>query len=273
MKKVLGILAALVMAAPSMAMTLAVTDGGGGWIEISYDASGETALPRAFALNITVDAAHMDAVQFSAGTGDEACATCEPFDIYPGTIAIDENGVVTGWGTPVAPATAPDAPGQLYPAGAGTAIVVELGSLYEDGVETPPADTGLLLRVHVDGNCTLCVSEEDTVRGGVVMEDVTSATVAQACETIVGVLPTCWDATECGGQPLGDASCDGNINLVDLFKIKTSWMKSYGETGYNCCANFDHTGSVNLVDLFRIKTNWMTTGHTPATGNQNCPAE
>jgi hypothetical protein len=28
--------------------------------------------------------------------------------------------------------------------------------------------------------------------------------------------PTCWSAAECAGQPNGDATCDGNINLADL---------------------------------------------------------
>jgi subtilisin-like proprotein convertase family protein len=31
---------------------------------------------------------------------------------------------------------------------------------------------------------------------------------------------TCWDPAECAGQPSGDATCDGNVNLADLLALK-----------------------------------------------------
>jgi hypothetical protein len=83
---------------------------------------------------------------------------------------------------------------------------------------------------------------------------------------------TCWDAVnQCGGQPLGDATCDGSINFADLFALKLSVFKNAGQVGYNCCADFDHDGSVNFADLFILKVNVFTAGHTPATGVQACP--
>ena len=73
------------------------------------------------------------------------------------------------------------------------------------------------------------------------------------------------------GQTLGDATCDGNVNAVDIFKLKQSWLKSFGEAGYNCCANFTQDAAgVNAVDLFRLKQNWLASG---LGGNLNvtCP--
>ncbi|MHC4867977.1 MAG: hypothetical protein ACYTEX_28225, partial [Planctomycetota bacterium] len=28
---------------------------------------------------------------------------------------------------------------------------------------------------------------------------------------------TCWDPLECAGQPFGDSTCNGQVNLGDLF--------------------------------------------------------
>jgi hypothetical protein len=84
--------------------------------------------------------------------------------------------------------------------------------------------------------------------------------------------PTCWDATQCAGQTLlGDATCDGKVNAADLVKLKQSWLKSKGQVGYNCCADFDHNGKIGSPDLVRLKQNWLKSGLFPATGNQSCP--
>ncbi len=83
-------------------------------------------------------------------------------------------------------------------------------------------------------------------------------------------LGTCWDALECGGQPYGDATCDGRVNFADLIEIKHSWLRSKGG-GYNCCADFNHDGVIDFRDLIILKLGWFTSGYTPSTGNQNCP--
>jgi hypothetical protein len=82
---------------------------------------------------------------------------------------------------------------------------------------------------------------------------------------------TCWDA--CPGQPFGDATCDGSVNLADLAAVKSSWNLSYGQENYNCCANFDHIGAINLADLAIIKQNWNGTFSAPATPVLDCPVE
>jgi len=86
------------------------------------------------------------------------------------------------------------------------------------------------------------------------------------------ILGTCWDNVhECGGQPYGDGNCDGGINFVDLGMLKMTFFSCKGEPPYNCCADFDHSGCVGFTDLSRLKQWFFSAGHTPATGNQDCP--
>jgi hypothetical protein len=82
---------------------------------------------------------------------------------------------------------------------------------------------------------------------------------------------TCWDPAECGGQPFGDANCDGNVNFIDLGLLKVAFFSSVGMPNYNCCADFNHDGRVNFLDLGIEKVNFFSGGHLPATGNVNCP--
>jgi hypothetical protein len=171
MKRLMLILAVLLVAAPAMAaVTLEVEDMGGLVAGIKYDAGGGT-LPRAFALEVTAD---------SGATIDSYSVDgCEAFDIYMGTIEITD-GNITDAGTPVAPADAPDTPGQL-----GTsAIVLEMGSLYEAGVESAPASAGYLIKLTVSADCNVCVSG-NALRGNVVLEDTNSEVPVQACGEIV----------------------------------------------------------------------------------------
>jgi hypothetical protein len=82
---------------------------------------------------------------------------------------------------------------------------------------------------------------------------------------------TCWNTSACAGQPQGDATCDGNVNLADLFAFKANWLKSAPWSGNECCADFDHSGHVSLADLFILKAGFGSSGHSPSTDNQNCP--
>jgi parallel beta-helix repeat protein len=82
---------------------------------------------------------------------------------------------------------------------------------------------------------------------------------------------TCWDPAECAGQTSGDATCDGNINLADLFALKAHFGKSAPWTPPECCADFTQDGSINLADLFALKAGFGTSGYSPSTGNQDCP--
>jgi hypothetical protein len=88
----------------------------------------------------------------------------------------------------------------------------------------------------------------------------------------VSVVPSCWDnVNECAGQPLGDATCDGIVNLGDLVALKAAWGQSTPWTPPFCCADFDQSGAVNLEDLITLKAGWGISGYSPSTLNQNCP--
>jgi len=296
MKKVLGVLVALLMVSPAMAaVNLTVTGAGDRWAEISYDATGESNLPRAFALKIEVDAGTIDAVQFSAGEATEACASCEPFDIYPGNIQIGEEGNVTSYGSPVAPPDAPDNPPPLDdPNGY---IIVELGSLYEKGIDPAPAASGLLLRVHVTAACNLCVSEEALVRGGVVLEEPNLNPIVNGdCEAIlqddfyVGLMMPCngpignvqataavtqaqYDAWVAEGRPaiwlepcFGCGDTDGSCDLAygtDIQRLIDVWSGS----GYSVDTDFSRDGGLTYGDdVARIIEAWNN-----PTPNGKCP--
>jgi hypothetical protein len=82
---------------------------------------------------------------------------------------------------------------------------------------------------------------------------------------------TCWDPAECAGQPSGDATCDGQVNLADLFALKAHFGKSAPWVDPECCADFNQTGSINLADLFALKAGFGTSGYIPSTGSQSCP--
>jgi hypothetical protein len=82
---------------------------------------------------------------------------------------------------------------------------------------------------------------------------------------------TCWDPAECGGQPNGDGTCDGDVNFLDLGQLKQAIFTAKGDPRYNCCADYDHDERVDFRDLGILKQYIFTSGYTPATGNQNCP--
>jgi hypothetical protein len=207
----------------------------GGVVSINYDASAEPNLVRGFALNVTATDANIT----------DVTDVHDKYYIYPGTIQIDANGDVTSWGTPVAPNSAPDNPGQL---GTGS-IVLEMGSLYKHGDDSnAPGATGLLCKVTVDGSCTLSMSANAT-RGGVVLENGNAATVnATPCVVTVSG-PPCWDydCFECGDA---DGNCE--VASADVLLLLSAWPPKT----YNPCADFDKNGEVSSADVLIQLAHW-----------------
>jgi hypothetical protein len=115
---------------------------------------------------------------------------------------------------------------------------------------------------------TITVNE---IRGGCVLEDATTTTPNITDCNVVITIPTCWEPTECGGQALGDGNCDGGVNFIDLGQLKVAFFSTKGMPNYDCCVDFNHDDGCNFLDLGILKTNFFTSGHTPATGNQDCP--
>jgi hypothetical protein len=273
MKKILFVLVAILFAAPAWAdvnITAAVDPEDNCMVIISFDATDEPNLVRAFSLDIQAD-----------NDANIASVTLLSADyvIHPGTIVIDTQGKVTDYGSPAAPQS--DLPSDtLEGPPDGNGVTLEMASLYAPvgpGSPNAPDPSGDLVAVTVDADCTLTITANVSRAGssGVVMESpdevVTVNMPAPVVVTGCGYEPTCWDATECAGQPNGDATCDGGVNFADLIALKLSWLKNKGDVDYNCCADFDQSGAVNFADLIRLKLGWLSSGHSPATGNQNCP--
>jgi hypothetical protein len=265
MKKIAFVLAVLVMAAPAMAVNITVTAGPGpNDFTVSYD---DGAGVRAFALDIVLDDPCMTIEAVN-------CVSADYF-VYPGSISISDAGVVTGDGTCNCGVD-------------GNTVCIEMGSLYltpEATLDLPagevPAASGDLVIVTLggcdDGGDGVGVSvSENVIRGGVVMEDGSAAAVTSPGGTVTPALPDCriphcWDSViECGGQPLGDSDCDGAVNFIDLGRLKASFFTSYPGGGYDCCSDYNQDQSVNFLDLGILKANFFSSGHTPATGQQNC---
>jgi hypothetical protein len=85
------------------------------------------------------------------------------------------------------------------------------------------------------------------------------------------ILGTCWDICQCPCQPQGDCTCDGLINLADLFCLKAHFGKCAPWTDPECCADFTQNGCVNLGDLFALKAGFGLVCPLPSTGSQTCP--
>jgi hypothetical protein len=135
----------------------------------------------------------------------------------------------------------------------------------------PPGIVGWFL-LHCDGHGPVTVELTGGVNfGGSLDQNFEVPTITGSMTIHQIPQATCWDATECVGQALGDATCDGNAALGDLFALKASFGVCAPWTGPQCCADFNHDGCANLGDLFILKANYGTTGLSPSTGNQTCP--
>ncbi|MHC4623934.1 MAG: hypothetical protein ACYS4W_08530 [Planctomycetota bacterium] len=238
MKKIVFALVALLMAAPAFAdvdITCAqVADEPN--VIVSFNNTEGTAV-RAFALEITASDGNIVAVEcLNAG-----------YYVYPGSIVIVD-GSVTDWGTCLAGGL--DTP----------TVIVEMGSLYEVGVETAPPQSGDLVKVTLSAtsDCNVCIAE-NALRGGVVMEDPALQPTVNAgcCDVLLGwAYPACWDyLTQCHGD------CDNTADVKgsDFLALKDSWYKVYGEAEYDPCADFDRNGEVKGSDFLTLKNNWYLT--------------
>jgi hypothetical protein len=234
MKKLMLVLAVVLMAVPAMAaVTITASDAGSCTAAINYTSTGT--LPRAFALDITVN-------NGAVITGVDV-AGAQPFNIYMGTIVIDATGVVTNPGTPVAPAGVGGALGGIGTSG----ITIEMGSLYDKNA-TPvvgkPAASGLLIKVTVDKSCHVSLAS-NVARGNVVLED---ATVV--APTLVGADITC-QTQICKG----DFDGDGFVTTDDLALMISSLRPYAPDYAYecanpaNCPGDFDGDGFVTTDDL------------------------
>jgi len=242
MRKMILALAVVLLAAPAWAgVTITVTPISTTKVAINYNATTESQLVRAFALDVTATGGTI------VGIGDYTRGDNKKnYGIFPGNFSLyitvnPTTGLVDSWNdpnyTPVAPADDPGALGGIGTAGA----TLEMGSLYDTNA---PAKTGVLCTVTVSAGTTkLCVNG-NAIRGNIVMEDAAEVPVVEACYTfpsgdcfpndaahtiqytdwVTFGKPSCWcnaaslsppeDISDTGpaNYTAGDYQCDGDAN-------------------------------------------------------------
>ena len=254
-----------------------------GRVLISYDATSETNLVRAFSFDIRLD----DDSNIIEVTGINP-----DYYIYPGTIQIDAQGNVMDFGTPAAEYS--DLPGGTLPGLDSNGITIEMASLYAPvgpGSPNAPAKSGDLVEVRIGVvcgpfptnagcvpfiPCSTCLTISANVARagptGVVMEDpneVVNVNVPVSClgisiptthhqclqATDPGYLnwieldcPACWCYRhQCQGDADGLAAFGRYVALSDLNILKNEFGKTVVELSgmIGGCADFDHLSAFN----------------------------
>jgi hypothetical protein len=159
MKRIVLALIVSMLAVPALAgvtVDCAITDTN--LVTVTYAMTGGDAnLPRAFGLDIIADAnISMDTMLPSADINNS------DYYIFPGSIDVNDDGTIDGWGSPVAELDA-------------NTMIIEMGSLYADDDldhNTPPPSSGWLIKFRVASGSPSVDIRENVDRGGVVMEDI-----------------------------------------------------------------------------------------------------
>jgi hypothetical protein len=296
MRTLILALAVILLAAPAWAdveIKLEGDPGNARKVWIKYDATGETDLVRAFALNIqATDGNIIDCNDFTPGDDTGG------FGVFPGKFAsvpIDVNpttGQVDNWYKagydPVAPAGDPDALGEIP----GPGITVEMGSLY-DSPTNAPGKEGILCSITLDDDVSKVCVTGNAIRGNVVLETAAEAVLnpAEVCYSPVTECippsdpgytfwdyrgkPDCWcpvGTGDIGGNPSAGYQCYGDTDNVaqwgiyriftdDLAVLAAEWKKVTGDPTLNACADLTHADQWGIYavftdDLAIMAANW-----------------
>ena len=305
MKKLIFVLAIFIAAPTFAALDVSLVDNGNDTISVVYtgaDANAASTMPRAFALQITIDSPAL----LTGPPTDFYVGECNtPLDergygIYPARITIDTEGDVTDWGNPLADQGDP---------GAGTTmpsrdVVLEFASLYLDP-NVPPAG-GVLCTLGVNcngatGSVNIHMVDEDTYRGGLVYEDGSQGDVDDTLVYSCGEVcrdkftpteqalydryltePLCWCSQyQCRGDVDGATENlfivgDLRVYNADLTLLINNWSGT-PEGGANPCADIDHAEenlfivgdlAVYNADLTLLINNWAAMD----AGLTDCPS-
>ena len=226
MRKFIFVLA-LLIATPAFALTVSCSQSGTN-VAIQYSGADPCNPPRAFALSISIDSGMVIIDVNNYKANGESTSASRGYGIYPSGIDVNDEGDVNSWGGPLADPCDPGSGGGL----GKDNIVAELGSLYYGDVNAPVVQgvtSGTLCNVVINPNsvssATVTVTDEDTYRGGVVLEDGNTVSVNSNCPvSFVGpeepncfeghpdqyvwrdwFEPNCWcDPYQCKGNADGD---------------------------------------------------------------------
>lgn len=255
MKKLVMLLAVLI-ATPVFALSIGMNDLGGGSVAIEYSGADAQNLPRAFALEFSLDKGAYISTVTGYKTDGESTSGSKGYGIYPARIVIDGGGNPTSYGTPLAD---PCDPGS----GDGSSVVVlEFGSLYVDDTNAP-GTSGTLCVLTVDCNGAsdpnLTMTDEDIYRGGVLLEDGTPVavddTITLVCEECMKTShpdydvwesaeigkPACWCYEyQCEGDADGLAQFGFWVLSDDLNILAGAYGQALSAGDPGLCADFDH---------------------------------
>ena len=277
MKKLILVLAMLVVASPAMAVnvTIDVNDAYGtstdGIASIEYTVVDANV--SGFGLDITVTGANIVAVDnyFDKGACD---ASNKGYGIFPASFDSFIDPEDPNYADPnYSPLADPCDTGAQD--GLGTnSVTVEFGTLYEVG--NAPAKSGVLCTIEVNEMGTFNVTvTENSARGKIVMQNGTAGTLVDGAGTVTKGLPypACWDwVSHCKGNATDISGGVGFINNDDFYIFRDSYLKNYeddwndGAGPYTPCADFDSNGNINNDDFYLFRDNYLTTGSgcTPA---------
>ncbi len=299
MRKMILALAVVLLAAPAWAaVTLTVTKISDTKVAINYNATTESQLVRAFALDVNVAGGTIvDINDYAVGDDNHG------YGIFPGNfslyITVLPNGTVDNWDdpnyTPVAPADDPGALGGIGTAGA----TLEMGSLYDTNA---PAKTGVLCTVTVSAGTTELHVNGNAIRGNIVMEDAAEVPVTEVIYKFVTDCfpntfttyadwvsygkPDCWCNSAVKATAKGDYQCDGDasgnpylttgwrVYTDDLNIVAANWKRKMAPAApaADPCADISHKGylttgwRVYTDDLNIVAANWKKKAGTPPTG-------
>ncbi|MHC4737421.1 MAG: hypothetical protein ACYS9Y_00805 [Planctomycetota bacterium] len=245
MKRIFLVLAIVLTASPLWAgLTITAEQNDCNEVTITYDMDDtDPNLPRAFALEISLS-------QENGANIGQVTYVHPEFHVYPGSIVI-AGGQITDQGAPVAERDA-------------NSIIVEMGSLYAAGDPchtTAPDPQGTLLVFKIANDMETHVNlAENSIRGGVLMED-TTQTFPPGYVTLIECDVVDCECCYCGTCP-GDQTGDFNVSIADLSAIVSLLSPAYAGTtppytadpvppGYECA---DVTGDyrVSIADLSSI---------------------
>jgi hypothetical protein len=244
MKKIVLSMLVLMLAVPAMAakdVNFIAVDEGAGVVAIYYDANSPPGpLPRAFALDVTVDSGH---------TLDSLSNLSLDYWVYPGSIDINDAGEVNDVGTPVADPC--DLPSDTQPGLGYSGITLEMGSLYVGGANAPDP-CALLIKVMVSagGDCNLTIAG-NVGRGKAVLEGAAQAQTNLPITILVAGGPTTFTIA-------GNVSSDA-APIKDLQGVTITGLPGPPVTDangdYSAVVNAGFTGSTTPT-----KTQWSITG-------------
>jgi hypothetical protein len=301
MKKLCFVLTALLLAVPAAYaadVTISCTDDGDE-VTVSYTASADANKPRAFGLNI----------ELNNGETITSLTLLDPnYWVYPGTIDINESGVIENDGNGIGQQDDAAYPDTLYGLDSN-GITIEIGSLHSppeyDSPNAPDLSSDIL-KFTVSGDCNVAISG-NAARGNVVLYDTTAADVdyGSGCTVTIGAASCrdqfttteqalfdrysangkdpnswCWQY-QCYGDATNDeetifATGTFRVYQQDLGLLISSWQDT-PETGADPRADFTHseetiflsgTFSVYQQDLSILINRW---GDTTAEMPGDCP--